>query len=381
MVAAYFSSGGGNLLDARISTVIGSIYERIHAGDSLGAVAEAVLDEVGGAFGLVAVADCGEQNFQQAEYLLRASSRHLDTVREYEAEMQPTDPVFRYIRRNPQANFFCAAQHVGRDEHETAPYFRWTRDRFGTTDWMIAFTPPNEGLSFGATAHARPGSQFEEGDRRLFRMLFDHMERAVRLSQRPLDLASHDTAVLLLSPSAGLIGASAAAGALLSQGDALTISGGVVLPKAGQLRRSWLATLRGAADAVERGTGGGMIALPREFDRRPLIATIEPLPRPFGSFASSQSAVLVRIADPEIGPGPDAARRWALAFRFTPAETRLCEALLRCTGSLREAAGETGIAYATARVHLASIFQKTDTRSQSALVGLLTRTGQSSSRV
>lgn len=368
------------MLDARISALIGSIYERVHEEEDLAAVAETILAEVDGSFGLVALADCGEGRFARAEYLVRATSSHLDTVRQYEAEMQPRDPAFDFVRRNPTAGLFVAPRHAGRQDDEDGDYLRWVRDRFGTADWMLAFTPPVGDYSFGASAHAAPGSQFTEQDRDLFRLLFDHLQRAVRLRQQPIDLASHDTVVLLLSPLGGLVGVSVAGEAVLSDADALTVTGGVVLPTAAPVRRTWLALLSDAAGAFENGTAGGVVALPRRSGRRPLIATIEPLPRVAQGLRARGGVLLVRIVDPETGPGRDAASRWALAFRLTPAETRLCEALLRCTGSLREAAHETGIAYATARVHLASIFQKTDTRSQAALAGLLTRTAQTSSR-
>ncbi|WP_137935229.1 helix-turn-helix transcriptional regulator [Mesorhizobium comanense] len=60
------------------------------------------------------------------------------------------------------------------------------------------------------------------------------------------------------------------------------------------------------------------------------------------------------------------------AFGLTPAEQRLCEALL-LGHSTKEAADMLGIASETARQRLKAIFQKTDTRRQSELIALLGR--------
>jgi len=368
------------MLDARVSHLIGSIYERAHEGESLSAVAEPILDEINGAASLIAVADCYGHRFERAEYLLRASSRHLDTIRQYEGEMQATDPVFPFIRCNPDAGLFRSTEHLPRDQLEGGAYSRWFRDRFGSDDWMLAFTPPTRAFSFGMNALPQPARRFTDAERDLFTLLFDHLERAARLRARPIDLASHDTAIMLLSGHGALIAVSIAGEAVLRDADGLDIVAGFVLPTASDAKRAWLALLGSAARAVEEGTSGGTMALPRRSRRRPLIATVEALPRGAGGYYGERGVALVRLVDPQIGPGPQAPARWAIAFRLTPAETRLCASLIRCTGSLREAADELGIAYATARVHLASIFQKTDTTSQAALVGLLTRTAQTSSR-
>jgi len=79
---------------------------------------------------------------------------------------------------------------------------------------------------------------------------------------------------------------------------------------------------------------------------------------------------VLRILDPEERLPADP--RWAAMFGLTPAETRLAQALLNDDRGLRATAATLGIAYATARVQLASIFDKTRVRTQAQLLRLLT---------
>lgn len=117
---------------------------------------------------------------------------------------------------------------------------------------------------------------------------------------------------------------------------------------------------------------GGKIAVHRAAGR-PVTLLIAPLHRSHSVFARPSSLIL--IDDPE---QTDTARPQAgllcAEYGLTNAEAKL--ALTLAGGkNLRSAADELGIAFNTARVHLAHVFQKTDVGSQSNLVRLLIRGG------
>ncbi|EKF16837.1 helix-turn-helix transcriptional regulator, partial [Nitratireductor pacificus] len=103
---------------------------------------------------------------------------------------------------------------------------------------------------------------------------------------------------------------------------------------------------------------------------RPLVVEAVTLPRLITPLSSKASALVI-VTDldaPSRTPGALLARM----FGLTPAEVRLCEALMQGL-SVREAAERIGITEQTARQRLKIIFQKTDTNRQSELMLLLAK--------
>jgi DNA-binding CsgD family transcriptional regulator len=92
----------------------------------------------------------------------------------------------------------------------------------------------------------------------------------------------------------------------------------------------------------------------------------------YPALTTLRPAVCVVITDPDAQIVLSAGRIQA-AFAMTEAEARLA-ALLAAGEDLRGAATRLGITYGTARVRLAEIFQKTETRRQSELMKVLLTT-------
>jgi DNA-binding CsgD family transcriptional regulator len=111
----------------------------------------------------------------------------------------------------------------------------------------------------------------------------------------------------------------------------------------------------------------GAIALPRP-SRRPLIARAAPIVKSTGGVVQRAKA-LVMFVDPEQKKRTTTSLLQR-AFGLTPAEARI--ALSIASGEkLRHAAKLNGIAFETARVHLKTIFAKTQTRRQVELALLI----------
>ena len=102
--------------------------------------------------------------------------------------------------------------------------------------------------------------------------------------------------------------------------------------------------------------------------RRPLLLDVLPVPNRFdGVFFFARFIVLLTDLDRQ--PLPSAALL-KQAFGLSPAEARI--ALELTSGlSLTEAAEKCGITRETAKTHLNSVFYKTGTNRQGALVGLV----------
>jgi DNA-binding CsgD family transcriptional regulator len=95
-----------------------------------------------------------------------------------------------------------------------------------------------------------------------------------------------------------------------------------------------------------------------------------PVVRSAGDLFGKASAMLVFV-DPTRKPRSPSSILTA-AFRLTPMETRIALGLAR-GDELRRVADLHSISLETARVHLKSVFSKTNTHSQVALVRLLGR--------
>jgi DNA-binding CsgD family transcriptional regulator len=139
------------------------------------------------------------------------------------------------------------------------------------------------------------------------------------------------------------------------------------------------ATHRGSDIALQRLIGSGLdvskdavhepVALIRQ-SHTPLVVRVAPIVRSASDLFSRARALLV-FTDPERKPRSPTGIL-AAAFGLTPAETRIALGLAGGK-ELRRVADVNAISVETARVHLKSIFAKTDTHSQIELVRLLSK--------
>ena len=115
-------------------------------------------------------------------------------------------------------------------------------------------------------------------------------------------------------------------------------------------------------------TGG--LRLPRPSGKRPYTLLVTPVP----AHAAEQLAgvnMVVFIFDPE-DKAVNAVKLFVSAYDLTPAEATLAHELARGT-TLDEYAAQRGVTRNTAKWHLQSIFEKTETSRQTELVSLLLR--------
>lgn len=361
------------LLDDGVSKLIGRIYDGIEDPAALQAAADEMLDRMGAAFGLIATADCENATFAKVEWLNRLGSAQDRIVAEYQGEMQAIDPAFAHIARRPESRLLDTARDLPGAFHETHPYMRWFRARFGSSHWLLGYTPPSGPFSLGISVQPYPNQVFGVQERALLQLLFDHFERALRLAAR-LPRLDGDRALILVGPSGQALMMSPAAEVLLAAREGILLRNGVVEALHLPSRAALVGIIRSAMTALQEGGAGGMVALPRGPGRRPLIVSASPLPAPVGSLSAFYPGVLLHIADPEMAATPCVTDALRLSFGLTPAEARLAVALLTSDGNLRDVASQLDLAHNTVRAQLARIFEKTGTRTQGGLVRLLSLT-------
>ena len=219
---------------------------------------------------------------------------------------------------------------------------------------------------------------------RVFEATLRHIIRAVHISRRfwaldlgpataPEHLENLPQAIFLAGASASVVFANAAAKAMLDAGDGMLLRDGRLATADGS---DALAKLIASCARTSPALGGpgGQLTVPRGHRRPPLQATVTPL-RSKARLADvpwigvGACVAVVTVNDPELD------RRWRevnLRSRFglTVAEAGLAAEILNGHGR-KAAARRRGIADATAKTQLSSIFEKTGTHRQAELVRLL----------
>jgi DNA-binding CsgD family transcriptional regulator len=364
---------GAQLLDESVSTLIGDIYGGTQDQALWNRTMERISSRLHGRFLMVATVDFRNSGPPSASWYGNDSTSFARATEEYEADTFRIDPTIPFAAAHPRGGRFDSLSLAAHTDYLKEPYVRWNRDKLKTTFWQALLCRPTEDLCFGISLH-RTEADGPLGDRddRLLRMLFAHMKEATRLASRSPDLASPEP-LLLLDARGRLMEANDSARRLLAARDGVVLVDRLLRATDRRHAGRLDAAIRSALASRTEGSVGGAVELPRE-NRSPLILIVNPLPPEQAPFDMLRAAALVRIIDRDAAP-PLRPRLWKEAFGFTPAETRLAEALVTGEGTLRNTAEDLGMAYETARVHLANIFGKAGVRSQSQLVRLLTRLG------
>lgn len=228
-------------------------------------------------------------------------------------------------------------------------------------------------ISFGVH---RSGPVLEEAILDELRVLAPHLRRAVTIG-RMLENAMATTStfaealdaaaagVVLVDAGRDVVHANRAAAAMLAAGDPIrTAAGQLELTHelvAGSLQRA----IDTASGANADSTGTGVPA--RRADGQPLTVQVMPLGRRTG-FGAPRAAAAVFVSEAVSGPA-SSSEILGVLFNLTPAEARLF-GLLAQGRELPEIARDLGISLATARTHLAHIYQKTGQSSRAGLVHL-----------
>ncbi|WP_199556503.1 helix-turn-helix transcriptional regulator [Sandaracinobacteroides hominis] len=361
-------------LDSGISSLIYRIYAGQHDDEILDSAMDEIVAITSSNFIMLAALDNEFGAFSKIRYCGNISGKLLSGFKEYEEEFARIDPTIAYTLSHPKQRYADTRAILGEDFAANS-YTRWSRDALMSEVWHLFYTEPQADLVLGMALH--PGVHHEgltDGNVALSRLLFDHMEHATRLAARPPDFFGERDAIIALDNRGRALMLSPRAERYLAQNDGLELVGGFLRGKPQHRLDGLIRTaLKGTLPAG--GASGDAVSIGRASGKRPWAITASPLPGSAAFFACFGAAALLHIVDPEEKGPPEAAVRWANLYGFTPAEIRIAKALLDGEGNLRIIADRLTIAHATARVQLASLFEKADVRSQSQLVRLLTRTG------
>jgi DNA-binding CsgD family transcriptional regulator len=231
----------------------------------------------------------------------------------------------------------------------------------------------------------RPGMDvLTDQQLRTFNMVLPHLTRALRINRRLWEmelkhvaaterLEAFSQGVLLADASGRVVRANASAKAMLDDGSGIIFDKGRLAVASGsELLQKMIVSC--ALTSPVRGSPGGELKIPREPPRSPLDVTVAPLRSKIRLtevpwIGVGTPVAIVTVSDPDI----DRRRRETnlrRRFNLTAAESRLAVEILKGDGRAA-AARRRGIADATAKTQLATIFEKTKTHRQAELIRLL----------
>lgn len=357
------AEGASMSLDERASALIKRIY-CAREDVEWHAITDQVLTLVGAHAGLTTLVDLNNIKFHSMEFFGRDDSRFGRALEEYKF-IYESDPSLTWASQNPAARFCDSSHTIPADEYLTHPFVEWNRDRMGSTHWYVGYTPPEEQLSYSLSVHfpAEYGAASPHSIR-LFQLLFEHLECAMRLSRRPFNPDS-ERPLLLLDSGGNVREVSSGALRVLSAPDGLAIQERRLCAAIAREQTALDAALSAVASAVTQGTTSVAVKISRPSGRRAWILTIRPMLSSFGPFGKVKCELLVQIHDgaPHIG----SIELLRSLFDLTTRELQVVR-LLADGHSLESLSSHMEISLNTARAHLRSIFAKTSISKQSDLL-------------
>lgn len=303
-------------------------------------------------------------------------------MREYLDGMVPEDPTVQYLVSHPNQPIVHDGLFITERQKDRLSYYDWHGRRSETRFRMVGQARPAGAVQAGVALHrTRRAGRYEPRDLERFAFIYKHLARALAIGVRLGSLNalqqctgsvldSNPAAILFLNSERRIMYANRAAESLRSASDGIRLANDrlVIARKAEQAQLDALVggIVRGAKSILAR---GGLMRVARPSGKRPYAILVTPAGGNFPALSALHPSVLIVITDPDaISPLPK--DRLRSAFLLTDAEAQLA-ALIAAGDDLRLAAAKLCIQYGTARVRLAQIFQKTDTRRQGELVRVL----------
>ncbi|MDQ6703299.1 MAG: helix-turn-helix transcriptional regulator [Pseudomonadota bacterium] len=367
--------------DKELNALIDTIYEAVLNSDLWPSVLVKLADALGAAQIAMPSFDCRANIFTTI-----APRIDPDLTASYREYWAFRDPVFGRAILRPAREIYTLDSLMPREEFAATPVFNewWRPARWGFATAGASLVAADQFSALVCISNA-PGKDLTEEQLRLFKAVARHLRRAVRINRQlwklelkhlafsptePFDTLSQ--CALLVDASARVVVTNAAAKPMLDARDGIFLRDGR-LAVAGSLDALQKLIASCAQNSLGIGGPGGELKVPREPPRPPLHVTVTPL----------RSAM--RLAEvPWIGVGtpvaivmvtnPDSDRRQEINLRrrfgLTAEESGLAVEILKGDG--REAAARRrGISVATAKTHLAHIFEKTGTHRHAKLIRLL----------
>jgi DNA-binding CsgD family transcriptional regulator len=307
-------------------------------------------------------------------------------IQEYLNGVLPTDPNVQFLMANPQHAIVHDGMVIAERDKDRHAYYDWHGRYSDTRFRLIGRVCPAPDVHAGVALHrTRKVGRYGAGDIDQFAFLYRHLQRALMIGVRLGSLGAveqcttamldrNSTAMILLDKQHRVIFTNKAAAALRVQGDGISLTNDVVvlLHREENARLQALIGEAAIRSATAGATRAGVMRATRPSGKRSYGIVVVAITERYPLLSTMRPAVCLLVQDPA-GDASLPSDALQAMFGLTRAEAQLAGRL--ATGEdLRAAAEHLGITYGTARVRLAEILQKTDTRRQGELVSLVLST-------
>ena len=298
------------------------------------------------------------------------------SIREPCVPAEGTDPLIERAWRLPRGDISLVQRmHENRAMADSAFYRSAVAgNRLGHA--IHAMLPVHNGtVAFFCITRASFQPVFSHRELDVVRALLPHLSRALQVSERPVQQAratlfdAMPYGAVFLDSAGKIRDMNRAAQKLVSAGDGISIANGQVRLAGNRIDLSRV---------IEKNldSAGRIKPLAFQIDRayagHPLSAMLSPMQQDWKrAFDADDIVAVLILADPLLTTYPDASTLID-QYGLTISEARFSQTLVR-SRALNAASVELGISRETARRHVKSIFEKTQTHSQAELIHLLVR--------
>ena len=356
-------------LDEGVSRFIGNLYEAVYEPQAWRSAMHEMMKRTNSRLAFITCADIRHREVSHSEFYGAEDTAFLRAAEEYEEGMYQADPSLAWASRHPGAGVCDTSTIMPHDEFRQLDYVRWQESLMGTVHWRVYYTRPVDDLSFAVSLHppASDGPAPAE-TARLHKLLFDHIERALRLAARPPDVAASTEAVIVLDTAGKVLTMSPRAEQIVCGGDGFKLERRRLSASAPPVTDRLNGAISSAIKSTSLGGAGGGVRVPRSLANGDWLALVSPCPRFLQHLPVRTPAAIIRIL--ETAAKAELSSAHANLFGLSPREADVAAALL-AGHSLESLCHALGISRNTVKVHLQSIFRKTRTNRQSELVHLL----------
>jgi DNA-binding CsgD family transcriptional regulator len=358
-------------LDDGLSKFLGSLYEAVLEEESWRAAIAEILRRSGSHRAIVASVDLRRRDLDGTQFHGPESKSVETGISEYTEEMSALDPTLEWAIENPHAGICDSAAVVPAGDYSEQPFIKWWQSRFGTLHWRVFYSAPVDDLSFGLSLHAPPDAGPPTREQLpLQALLFENLERAVRLAARPPNFAADDSALIAVDSAGRPLSLSQRAEEILREGDGLVITDGLLSAQSDETAKLLQRAIHAAIDPGRGAQPGRGVRIRRRNRRSDLLVVVSHFPPSVGHLPRPVATALVRVI--ELDNRPEHLSEHSHLFHFSPRETEIASALVQ-GHSIDSMAASLGISRNTARNHVQALFQKTRTNRQADLIRVLDR--------
>ena len=351
------------------SLLISEIYEGVFDPARWNNALKQFVNLSGGRFAFLAIID-GSAGTLPVSSVIGPETSDLADALDLHRELVAIDPGLSYALARPDGGNFRFRDTSKALTKEPDTWREFIRHELGSGDYHSRFSAERDGVSLVLALHTHADAlQLTPEQEQWHALVFDHLQRASRLAYRPPDLRMSRRPVLLVDGRAQILDANLSAEAILSDGDALTVTQGRLRARDSATDQILRSRIYSACRGHHNGPAEQLSVVSRPSGQRDHLLRFGPLP--MANLAMPAPAYRCMIEFLEAGEQQPAPEQLRTLFGLTPREAEIASLLAASCNDLRAVATHLGISHETARVHARSIFSKIGVANQVELVRVL----------